>query len=225
MSYTRNQISFSVITITAILGAVVSQVGYARTKTPLPETVSTIPSASAVRAVDLGLDTAAASLVWLKINQGVYTWLGKDAPYERFSNEIQTLTDLDPKWAYPYSFGVLLLPGLGQKELAVKLGEKGLENVKDDWRIPYYMAIVYHSSFKDRLNAAKYFAVAAMVPGAPENVKKMPTIYGTSKNRVEEMIQIWQTVLESSDNELLKEQAQKYILYLEELQKREKAVS
>jgi hypothetical protein len=201
------------------LASIAAEAGYSRAKTPLPETVSTLPTAPTLKILDLGLHSATASLVWLKINQGAYTWIDNTGKYERFSKEIQTLTDLDLKWGYPYAFGTLLLPGLGKNELAVQLGEKGLKNVKDDWRIPYYLAMVYHTNLKDRLNAAKYFTLAANTPGAPENVKKMPLEYGTGKNRLDEMEKIWETLYETADNEVLRGQAEKYLLYIRELKK------
>jgi tetratricopeptide (TPR) repeat protein len=217
----RKKIIFPVSLSLFFLGSVFAETGYSRAKTPLPETVSTLPSASAIRAADLGLDEAAASLIWLKINQGVYTWLDNANAYERFSKEIQTLTDLDSKWGYPYAFGTLLLPGLGKTDLAIEIGKKGIKNVPDDWRIPYYLALVYHTNLKDRLNAAKYFIVAANTENAPENVKKMPEIYGSQKNRLDEMEKIWQTLYETADNETLREQAEKYLLYIREMRKRE----
>ena len=122
----------------------------------MPEIAGTLPTASVLRKIDFGLHESLASLVWLKMNQGVYTWLEKSKKYERFSREIQILTDLDPKWGYPYAFGTLLLPDFKKTDEAIKLGEKGMKNVPDDWRIPYYMAMVYNGNLNDRLNAAKY---------------------------------------------------------------------
>ncbi len=220
LSPQKNTIFPAILCISLAL-VLVSQAEYSRTKTPLPETVSTLPPARAIKALDLGLHSATAGFVWLKINQGVYTWLDTTGQYERFSKEIQILTDLDPKWGFPYAFGTLLLPGLGKTDGAIALGEKGIKNVPDDWRIPYYLALVYHMNLKDRLNAAKYFLIAASQEGAPENVRKMPEIYASQKNQLEEMEQIWETLYETADNEILREQAEKYLLYIRELKKRE----
>lgn len=222
MTFSHKKITPAFCISIFFLGSVFAESTYSRIKTPLPETVSTLPSAQALKALDLGLHTATASLVWLKINQGVYTWLDNTRKYERFSKEIQTLTDLDPSWGYPYAFGTLLLPGLGKSDLAIQLGEKGIKNVPDDWRIPYYMAIVYHTNLHDRFNAAKYFAIASQATSAPENVKKMPEVYGSQKNQLEEMENIWETLYETAGNDILREQAEKYLLYIKELRKKEK---
>lgn len=216
------KIIFPLFLAASFAGSIFAQAEYSRAKMPLPETVSTLPSAPALKAADVGLHTAVASFIWLKINQGVYTWLDKTGKYERFSKEIQTLTDLDPKWGFPYAFGTLLLPGLGKNDLAIALGEKGLKNVPNDWHIPYYLALVYHTNRKDRLNAAKYFAIAANTKDAPESVKEMPKIYGSQKNRLDEMEKIWETLYETADNDVLREQAEKYLLSIRELKMREK---
>jgi tetratricopeptide (TPR) repeat protein len=219
MPFPKKNILPPIAIAACFVGAVFAQAHYSRVKTPLPEMVSTLPSAPVLKAVNLGLHTATASLVWLKINQGVYTWLDKTGKYERFSHEIQTLTSLDPKWGYPYAFGTLMLPTFGKTDLAIKLGEKGLENVPNDWSIPYYMATVYHTNLKDRLNAAKYFAIAASIDSAPESVKKIAKTYGSQKNQLEEMEKIWETLAETADNEVLRAQAEKYLLYIQELKK------
>lgn len=219
MAILKKKTVLSAVLLISFAGAAASQAGFVRTKTALPETVSTLPSASTLKAANLGLHTATASFIWLKINQGAYTWLDTTRQYERFSKEIQTLTDLDPKWGFPYAFGTLLLPGLGKSELALELGKKGIENVPDDWRIPYYMAMVYHTNLKDRVNAARYFAIAANTNGAPENVKEMPKIYGSQKNRLEETEKIWETLYETADNAILREQAEKYLFHIRELKK------
>ena len=216
----RNFITTPVL-ITVFVGMVVSSIGYSRNQTVLPETVSTLPSARAIRALDFGLHTATASLVWLKINQGVYTWLDSTKKYERFSKEIEIVTNLDPGWGFPYAFGTLLLPGLGKNSEAIALGEKGIRNVPNDWRIPYYMAMVYNGNIKDRANAAKYFSMAATTPNAPENVKRAALAYGTQKNQLDEMEIIWRTLYENADNEILRTQAEKYLLIIEELRKKE----
>jgi hypothetical protein len=71
-------------------------------------------------------------------------------------------------------------------------------------------------------DAAKYFTLAASTKDAPKNVKEMPKIYGSQKSRLDEMETIWQTLYETADNEVLREQAEKYLSYIRELKKREK---
>ncbi len=205
----------------AFLGMCFSQAEYSRAKTPLPEIAGTLPSASVLKKIDFGLHESMASLIWLKINQGVYTWLDKSKKYERFSKEILILVELDPKWGYPYAFGTLLLPDFGMIDEAIKLGEKGIKNVPDDWRIPYYLAMVYNGNLNDRMNAAKYFALASATKSAPDNVKEVARVYGTQKNKLDEMLTIWRTLFENADNEMLRNQAEKNLLYIEELKKRQ----
>jgi hypothetical protein len=42
------------------------------------------------------------------------------------------------------------------------------------------------------------------------------------KSRLDEMEKIWETLYETADNEVLREQAEEYLLYIRELKKREK---
>jgi len=174
--------------------------------------------APVIKTIDLGLHGAAASLLWVKITQDVYTWLGENTN-QTLRSDISLVNALDPKWSYPYAFAAIMLPGFNQTKEAIALGEAGMRDALPDWRIPYYLAIAYHTD-KDRANAAKYFNLAAETEGSPENTKKVAATYGTGMNAREEMRQIWTTIAESSEDESVRERAKlaiEYIDYLDQL--------
>ncbi len=218
----KNTFTLGIISF-LILGTLVSQYEYARVETERPDVPLSAVPAPVLKTLDLGLHSALASLLWVRITQDVYTWI---TGYENLAAGIQLVNALDPKWSYPYAFGTIMLPNLGttpeEKErngkYAIEVGEQGIKNAESDWRIPYYLATAYHMTFKDRTNAAKYFNLAASTPGAPENIVKVAANYGTGKNDRTEMKQIWQAIAENSKDEGLRVRAETYVEYINYLE-------
>jgi tetratricopeptide (TPR) repeat protein len=180
--------------------------------------LNTIP-AEIIKMVDLGLHSAASSLMWIYTIQQVL-----DYP-EELPWLIQNVNKLDPKFSYPYAFGTLILPAFGMSAQAIELAKQGIGDADPDWRIPYYLATTYHIFLKDRENAALYFDMAAKTSGAPENIKIIASRYGTSKNVREQTKTIWESIYENSDDDLIKESARTHLIQIEILELLEKAVS
>ncbi len=175
--------------------------------------------AEIIKMVDLGLHSAASSLMWIYTIQQV-----SDYP-EELPELIRTVNKLDPRFSYPYAFGTLILPAFDMNTQAIELAKQGIRDADPDWRIPYYLATIYHIFLKDRKNAALYFDIAAKTPNAPENIKVVASRYGTGKNAREQTKTIWESIYENSDDELVKENAKAHIIQIEVTELLEKAVS
>lgn len=199
-------------------GIALAQYEYDRVRPSQPEIpLSPLPS-SVLRSLDLGLHSTLASFLWLKVIQDVGTWLGE---FDRVDRDIRLINDVDPKFSYPYAFAVILLPELGHIDAAIEIGKRGIENVPNDWQIPYYLAADYHIYKKDRKNAAYYFDVAARAPDAPERIAHVAKTYGTGNDTLQEMILIWEGIYETSRDEITKERARQYLLYFETLENKQ----
>jgi hypothetical protein len=183
---------------------------------PIP--LSIIP-AGAIKLVDLGLHSAASAMMWL------YSIQRLSDNIEKLPEMIKAVNNIDPKFSYPYAFSALILPSLGYKEEAVDIARRGVVEADPDWRIPYYLATTYHIFFEDRENAAFYFDVAANTPGAPEQIRTISARYGSAQTALEQTKQIWITIYETSDDEIVIEKAKNYIIHLEIVEALEKAIS
>lgn len=177
--------------------------------------------APVIKISDLGMDSAAASLIWLNTIQ----YLGSSGVKQRsvLTNYINTVNDLDPRFSYPYAFATLVFPGLKMPQEAIKIGERGIRESDPDWRIPYYMAVTYHIYLNDRESAARYFGLAASTPGAPDIVKNVAANYGSRSDLREQTRQIWLAIYETSKDEVVKKQARNYIAHLDVLDVLERA--
>lgn len=169
-----------------------------------------------IRIVDLGLHNAASDLLWLA---SIQYFGGNDSrTNEKMADYLFTATELDPLFTYPYAFGELILPGLNMLDQAIALGEKGSDLKLKDWKIPYYLATTYHINKEDKVNAAKYFDIAANTEGAPESIQKIAARYGSGVDNRSQTKQIWIGIFETSDDEVVKERAKNYIVHFEILE-------
>lgn len=209
-----------ILTIVAFLITIgVTQYYFDTQKKKHPTTPPTTIPAEVIRIIDLGLHSAASSLMWIYTVQQA-----TDYP-EELPKLIQNVNKLDSRFSYPYAFGALILPAFGIKNQAVEIAKQGIANADPDWRIPYYLATTYHIFLKDRKNAGLYFDLAAKTPNAPENIKVVALKYGTSKSAREQTKAIWKSIYENSNDKLIKESAKAHLIQIETTELLEKAVS
>lgn len=172
-----------------------------------------LPNSDIIKLSDIGLHNAAADLYWLGAIQ--YFGGGTSKTYEKLDDYLFIASKLDPKFSYPYAFGVLILPSIGQTDRSIELGLKGIQNSTPDWRIPYYLATTYHIEKNDHSNAAKYFDIAANTSGAPQGIRKVAASYGSSPDSRAQTEAIWEGIYDSTQDEVVRERAKNYIAHYE----------
>lgn len=206
--------AFSSLIFLLLFAAVISVQYFSdqdRKKIPFTEPLVFRPEI--VQAADIGLHNAAANLMWLAAIQ--YLGSGESKTYEKLDDYLFLSADLDPKFAYPYAFGVLLLPAFNQVDKGIEIGQKGIENNVPDYRIPYYLATTYWLDKNDSVNAAKYFDIAANTKDAPEGIKKVAVNFGSRADKRAKTIAIWEGIYTTTRDEVVKERAKNYIIHFE----------
>ncbi len=166
-----------------------------------------------VKAVDLGLHNAAADLMWL----GAIQYFGgrNDNGYPKMVDYLNFSSDLDPKFSYPYAFGSLVLPTIGQTNQGLALVDKAIKNKVDDWRVSYYAATTYLFEKNDKEMALKMFDLAASTPSAPDNIKRIAANFGSNKDKRSQTLDIWKGIYDNTKDEVIKERAKKYIIHFQ----------
>ena len=177
----------------------------AKISTPEPN----ILKSTVVKAADLGLDNAAADVAWLSAIQ--YFGGGISKTNEKLSDYLFLATDLDPKFAYPYAFGALILPAANQTDQGISIAKLGIERGITDYKIPYYLAVTYHVNKNDTKDAALYFDMAAHTPGAPAGIKQVAASYGSRSDLRSQTRLIWQGIYDTTKDEVVKQKAKDYI--------------
>ena len=157
-----------------------------------------------------GFRNLTADYYWLSLIQ----YFGAGDPfgeYRQLPHLLNAITTLDPKFVYPYTFGLLILPDQGFVDEAIALGEKGLVEVPHSWEIPYYLGYVQYRYKKDLVKAGEAFERAAQSPDAPPAAKILAGINFARAGQRETAIAIWRVAAESSENEYTRERAKEYL--------------
>ena len=182
-------------------------------------------SQDVIRSVDLGLHSAAASFLWIK-DRGELPFLRNG--YDYFKNTFDIITSLDSKLVTPYAYTVMVLPTTTYSDRfieTVKIGKEGTQNARPpDWRIPFYTAVTYHVYLKDTKQAVRYFDIAGHTKDVPEPVRRFALNYGIYPTEREKTMAIWKTIYESTDNQDMKNRAEKYIIHFTILDVLQKSV-
>ena len=84
---------------------------------------------------------------------------------------LDNATTLDPHFIAAYSYGSLVLPAI-DKQQAIMLAQKGIENNPDEFSLYHYLGYIYWKS-KDYEKAAEIYNRGATVKNAPPFMKLM----------------------------------------------------
>lgn len=213
------------IVLLFLFAAVILQGAYDARERSQPRTQSSFSSHTA-KAFDLGLHSALASYLWLETRtQLPFLPEGPEA----FSQNLRLINELDPKFNTPYIFTLIVLPTV-QKfpdriQTAIEIGEHAMRQADPDWRIPFYLAAVYHLELNDRVNATKYFDLAARAPGIPETVRRFAINYGIYPHLRAQTVAIWEAIYQSAQDDATRERARAYIAHFEILNLLDRAVA
>lgn len=169
-----------------------------------------LPSTKALKLLSFGNEPLLADLIWLQTIQ----YFGVGSPYQKYGalgSMVDRVTELDSKFAYPYQFGLVALPFMGQTATAEKLGLRAREALPNDGLLTFYTASVYHLNLKDYRKAGEFYALAATLPGAPTAASQLA---GVTLARVNDSltdrqaaIVFWEAVIQNAKTEEERERA------------------
>jgi hypothetical protein len=216
-------LSKKIIISVLFVGIIFSQYFYDAEKAANPRVQMSL-SPQFVRSLDLGLHSALASFFWIDTRTELPFFR---EGYQKFFDDLNLINNLDPKFSTPYFFSTLVLPYTKYPkgiEAAVEIGRRGVAEADPDWRVPFYLATIYHLYLNDQISAAKYFDMAAQEPNVPELVKRFAINYGIQPKIREQTKQVWLAIYESTDNEVVKERAKAYIIHYEIIDSLQNAV-
>lgn len=208
------------ITLVLLLALVmVLQLEYDATKLTLPASSEQTVSPFMVRLLDMGFHPAVASFLWATTMPEVLDlWNQK----KEYFSDLAFVNTVDPKLSYPYAFSVLTLPAVPASDdpqavtQAETIGQQGIADADPDWRIPYYMATNEFLYAKDDAAAAEYYSIAAETPGVPAYAERFSLNFGIETNQRQKVEQLWETIMDSTNDPDEKARAQAYIEHLQD---------
>jgi tetratricopeptide (TPR) repeat protein len=178
-----------------------------------------------------GYDVLAADLYWIRAIQYYGgTKLRLSAPgtpaegvdYRLLYPLLDLTTTVDPFFNLAYRFGSIFLAepypgGAGRPDLAIALLEKGLRAKPDKWEYMQDIGFVHYWWRNDYASAADWFDRASKVDGAPWWLRSLAaTTLAEGGDRRSSKI-MWQSILDSAENDWLKSDAQRRLSQLNAL--------
>jgi len=138
--------------------------------------------------------------------------LGQDTNLESLWPLLDVATTLDPNLLPAYRFGATFLGepeprGAGRPDLAVKLLERGMQANPDAWRLNQDLGNIYYLELKDFPKACQAYLDGSKKPGAASWMKIMAARFLEKGDSREIASLLWAEVLESSNDQTIKENA------------------
>jgi len=170
-----------------------------------------LPSGKYLRPASFGYYGLLADFIYLWSIQ-YYSDPGFHPRIEYLKHTYDIITELDPQFLDAYQTGALFMFYEGRNPKAgLQLLEKGLEKNPTEWIFPtdagYYCLI----NLKDKEQAAKYFGIAAQVPGAPTLVKRTLANITFQKGDMLDSLELWQEVYDTAERPSIKQTAFQHV--------------
>lgn len=163
-----------------------------------------VPGVLTLKLLSLGDQPFVADLLWLDTIQ----YFGNGSPYGRYNSLgplLDKITQLDPKFEYPYEFGLITLPYMNNTPMAIKLGLRAQQEIPGNGLLTYYLASDYQLNVKDYKSAAKYYILATKQKGAPGAAI---TLAATSLDKLDSTLgdrqaaaELWKTAYQNAKND------------------------
>ena len=169
-----------------------------------------LPSGKFIKQVSLGYEQLAADFTWASAIQyyGGYRQEYHDLAY--FSGLIDIVTDLDPHFIFPYVFGaVVMSQDLQAFPEAVALLRKGMTRNPQQWEFPFEIAFLYYVDAHDNEMAARYFELAARMPGGGDKARRFAAFIYSQAGHEHNAIRMWEELIETTDEPWMRELAER----------------
>jgi tetratricopeptide (TPR) repeat protein len=180
-----------------------------------------IPSAKAVKRMSLGYTGLLADIYWTRAVQyfGEHH-VQRSEDYGLLSPLLDITVALDPKLEPAYKFGAIFLAqkppgGAGRPDLAVNLVERGIREFPDDWHLYFHLGFIEYIERQDYRAAARAFERGASVPKANPLLKVLAASMSQHAGDRETARLLWQNVYETSNNELIQDNALDHLAALQ----------
>jgi tetratricopeptide (TPR) repeat protein len=166
-----------------------------------------LPPAAAVRPLFLGYNALAADLFWIRTVQYFGGRIQTDRQYPHLYRLVDLTTSLDPHFVDAYHLGGLLLSLARAYPEAIAIYQKGIEHNPDRWELPYSLGRMYFLDLGDNAAALPWFERANALPDRPHYLPRLVARLKARVGLIEAAIEMWEQMLETTDNEWIRQTA------------------
>ena len=169
------------------------------------ERLAQLPSGDALRTALLGYHHLGADVLWLRFIQVLGKKRNTQDEYEWMYHALDVITTLDPRYAYAYQVGGIVLTDLGHRaDLSNRILEKGLEANPEVWWLPFNLGYNYYFHLHDPGRAAEYIALAARLPGGPAYLPGLATRMYAEANNPDVALDFLEAMWRQADHPIVK---------------------
>jgi tetratricopeptide (TPR) repeat protein len=132
---------------------------------------------------------------------------------------IDNATTLDPRFTAAYSYGAVVLPAIN-KEQAIKVAIKGIENNPNEWRLYQQLGYIYWR-LKDYEKAAEAYSKGSEIRDAPQFMKLMVASMKSDGGSRSTARTIYKQMFNEAEDFQTKETAELRLITLDSLDERD----
>lgn len=175
---------------------------------PLGKRLLYLPTPDFLKIFSMGNQNLVADFYYLWSIQ-YYAQFPPNTQFLYLDQVFDLITELDPLYRDPYRVGaiIMLIEAEGDKTIrkqsVLKLLDKGIEAIKDDFTLAQEAAWHCYTNFEDYVLAAKYAKIAAEHPNADHWAKRMYGQFATKSNTFDltEALRYWHEMDDSAETD------------------------
>ncbi|MEN8222156.1 MAG: hypothetical protein ABFR36_02760 [Acidobacteriota bacterium] len=161
-----------------------------------------LPSGKTIKIFTFGNSELAADLLYIWSIQffSDYNLLNSKDFIEDIYNLI---TDISPGYMDPYLMGSTIMAiELNEIEMAIRLLQKGSENLPEEWIFDFESGYYTSKYLKDYKKSEIFYKRASAKDGAPKFISRMLFHSVYMQGKLEESWDLWQSVLQGAETEI-----------------------
>ena len=204
-----------------------------KNRPPLPEGIEDadmVVQTAKLKGYALGFEGLIADWYWMKSLQ----YIGNKIYTSKENLNLEDLTALNPRLLYPYldtattldphftevyAYGAVILPAI-DREQAVKLTQKGIDENPDEWRLYQHLGYIYWR-LENYEKAAEVYSRGATIKDAPSFLRAMSARMRTQGNDRETARAIYAQMFREAQDDQSREAAEIRLLELDSLDERD----
>ena len=185
------------------------------------EEVLYVSSPKAIHRMFLGYNGLAAAIYWTRTVQYFgQKQIFKSDRFDLLDPLLRLTTSLDPQLVVAYHFGSVFLAqpgpfGAGEPYKAIDLVQRGIKENPTEWKLWVDLGFIHYMELNDFVGAAHALEQGSEIPGAHPFLKTSAASLAQRGGDRETARTLWTFALESTKDELIRDNAIKHLRALE----------
>ena len=185
-----------VLVVLVVLACAAGVIGYQATRPPRAPANPRmfVPSPQFFTDFSPSFRTSIADAYYLLMVQYYGEHVNGDGRLDSLPALTQLVTSLSPRFTRAYLFSAFALVDAGRPDVGYALLQRGLKANPDDWRFPAYLGFFAYryGAGKDKdLVAARWYQLAASIPGSPSYLPRLAAVLAARGGDQEKAVLMW----------------------------------